>query len=130
MSIIDEPAGLTDSEPAPGVAGAGPQGAAEVGGAPIEVAGGGGVGPVDDGQVVTYPDGSISIPVFEERLVAVRRSVVVERVIVRKGRVTYAETVEADVRRERVEVDADPSVADRVTEPASLPVGTGVVPPT
>ena len=75
-------------------------------------------GPVeggDSGEVEILPDGSVSIPVFEEELVIERRLVVRERVIVRKHTVTEERQVEADLRRERVEVDADPEVADRVT---------------
>jgi uncharacterized protein (TIGR02271 family) len=40
----------------------------------------------DSGQVETLPDGSVSIPVFEERLVIEKRLVVTERVIIRKWR--------------------------------------------
>jgi uncharacterized protein (TIGR02271 family) len=68
----------------------------------------------DSGQVETLDDGSISIPVFEEQLVVEKRMVVRERVVIRKYRETHQERVEADLRRERVEVDADPSVQDRV----------------
>jgi uncharacterized protein (TIGR02271 family) len=64
--------------------------------------------------VETLPDGSISIPVFEEQLVVEKRLVVRERVVIRKYRETRQERVEADLRRERVEVDADASVRDRV----------------
>lgn len=68
----------------------------------------------DSGEVEVLPDGSVSIPVFEEELVIERRLVVRERVIVRKHTVTEDRRVEADLRRERVEVEADPQVADRV----------------
>ena len=68
----------------------------------------------DSGEVEVLPDGSVSIPVFEEELVIEKRLVVRERVIVRKHTVTEARRVEADLRRERVEVDAEPAVADRV----------------
>ena len=68
----------------------------------------------DSGEVEVLPDGSISIPVFQEELVIEKRLVVRERVIVRKHTVTEDRLVEADLRRERVEVDADPEVADRV----------------
>ncbi|CAN5220180.1 hypothetical protein BH18ACT4_BH18ACT4_15230 [soil metagenome] len=69
----------------------------------------------DSGQVETLPDGSISIPVFEERLVIEKRTVVRERIIVRKRVVTEHEVVEADLGRERVAVDVEGPVADRVT---------------
>lgn len=68
----------------------------------------------DSGEVEVLPDGSLSIPVFQEELVIEKRLVVRERVIVRKHTVTEDRLVEADLRRERVEVDADPEVADRV----------------
>ncbi len=51
--------------------------------------------------------------IFEEALVIERRLVVRERVIVRKHTVTEDRLVEADLRRERVEFDADPEVAAR-----------------
>jgi uncharacterized protein (TIGR02271 family) len=69
----------------------------------------------DSGEVEVLPDGSISIPVFQEELVIEKRLVVRERVIVRKHTVTEDRLVEADLRRERVEIDADPEIADRVT---------------
>lgn len=69
----------------------------------------------DSGEVEVLPDGSISIPVFQEELVIEKRLVVRERVIVRKHTVTEDRLVEAELRRERVEVEADPEVADRVT---------------
>lgn len=68
----------------------------------------------DSGEVEILPDGSVSIPVFEEELVIQRRLVVRERVIVRKHTVTEERHVEADLRRERIEVEADAEVADRV----------------
>ena len=68
----------------------------------------------DSGEVEVLADGSVSIPVFEEELVIEKRLVVRERVIVRKHTVTEQRRVEADLRRERVEVEADPEVADRV----------------
>ena len=71
-------------------------------------------GEADSGEVEILADGSVSIPVFEEELVIEKRLVVRERVIVRKHTVTEEQRVEADLRRERVEVEADPEVADRV----------------
>ena len=72
------------------------------------------VAEADSGEVEVLPDGSISIPVFQEELVIEKRLVVRERVIVRKQTVVEDRLVEADLRRERVEVEADPEVADRV----------------
>ena len=60
----------------------------------------------DSGQVETLPDGSLSIPVFEEQIVVTKRLVVRERVVVRKHTVYEEREVSADLRRERVEVEA------------------------
>ncbi|MBD0291383.1 MAG: YsnF/AvaK domain-containing protein [Thermoleophilia bacterium] len=60
--------------------------------------------PDDPGDVLTLPDGSISIPVYEEELVVEKRLVLRERVVIRKETVTDVERVEVDLRRERVEV--------------------------
>lgn len=68
----------------------------------------------DSGQVETLPDGSVSIPVFEEQLVVEKRLVVRERVIIRKHTVYEEQRVTADLARERVEIEADDAVADRV----------------
>ncbi len=70
----------------------------------------------DSGEIETLPDGSVSIPLFEEELVITKRLVVRERVIIRKRTVIEHERVEADLRRERVEIDADPQVQDRVDD--------------
>jgi uncharacterized protein (TIGR02271 family) len=71
--------------------------------------------PRDSGQVEELPDGSLSIPVFEEQLVCEKRTVLRERIIVRKETVTEDRVVEADLRREHVEADPDAEVADRVS---------------
>jgi uncharacterized protein (TIGR02271 family) len=68
----------------------------------------------DSGEVETLPDGSISIPVFEEQLVVEKRLVVRERVIIRKHRVTEEHRIEAELRRERVDIEVDDAIADRV----------------
>ena len=67
----------------------------------------------DSGEVEVLPDGSLSIPVFEEELVVTKRLVVRERVVVRKHTVYEDETVSADLRRERLEVEADGDVVVR-----------------
>jgi uncharacterized protein (TIGR02271 family) len=59
----------------------------------------------DSGRIETLPDGSISIPIFEEELVVTKRTVLRERVIIRKEQVTEWETVEAELRREHVAFD-------------------------
>ena len=66
---------------------------------------------VDSGQVETLPDGSISIPVFEERLVVEKRLVVTERVIIRKWSTNEDQEVQAELRRERIEIEVDPEIA-------------------
>ena len=70
--------------------------------------------PGDSGEVITLPDGSLSIPVFEEQIVVEKRLVVRERVVLRKYAVAHTEQVEADVRVEHAEVVAEPQVGDRV----------------
>ena len=67
----------------------------------------------DSGEVETLPDGSLSIPVFEEQLVISKRLVVRERVIIRKHTVYEEQVVSADLRREQLEVEA---VGDAVIE--------------
>jgi len=64
----------------------------------------------DSGEVETLPDGSVSIPVFEEQIVVTKRLVVRERVIVRKHTVYEDHVVTADLRRERLEVEGDGDV--------------------
>jgi uncharacterized protein (TIGR02271 family) len=71
--------------------------------------------PDDSGQVETLPDGSVSIPVFEERLVVQKQLVVIERVIIRKSRTTQDHQIDADLRREHIEIDVDPEITDRVS---------------
>lgn len=67
----------------------------------------------DSGQVETLPDGSLSIPVFEEQIIVEKRLVVRERVVLRKHTVYEEHRVEADLKRERLEVETDGDV--RVT---------------
>lgn len=61
--------------------------------------------PDDSGKIETLPDGSISIPLFEEELIVTRRTVLRERVIVRKETAVEWQRVEAELRRERLEID-------------------------
>ena len=60
----------------------------------------------DSGEIETLEDGSVSIPVFEERLVVRKEIVVRERVILRKRTVTEHQRVETELRKERVEIEA------------------------
>ena len=64
----------------------------------------------DSGETETLPDGSISIPVYEEEVVVTKRKVLRERVIVRKQTVTEQQRVRVDLQKERVEVEADEGV--------------------
>ena len=64
----------------------------------------------DSGQVETLPDGSLSIPVFEEQIVVTKRLVVRERVVVRKHTVYEDQVVSAELKRERLEVKGDEGV--------------------
>jgi uncharacterized protein (TIGR02271 family) len=64
----------------------------------------------DSGEVETLADGTISIPVYEEELVVTKRTVLKERVLVRKRTVAERVTIEDELRRERVEVEADDGV--------------------
>ena len=61
----------------------------------------------DSGEIEVLPDGSVSIPLFDEELVVTRRQVLRERVIVRKEMVTDWQTVEAVLRREHVAFETD-----------------------
>lgn len=67
----------------------------------------------DSGEVETLPDGSVSIPVFEEVLVVTKRLVVKERVVVRKSTVVDEHELRTDLRREHVEVEAEGDVEVR-----------------
>jgi uncharacterized protein (TIGR02271 family) len=61
----------------------------------------------DSGEVMTLPDGSVSIPVFEEVLVVTKKLVVRERVVVRKETVVDEYKLQTELRREHVSVEAD-----------------------
>ena len=73
----------------------------------------------DTGEVLTLPDGSVSVPVFEEELVITKRLVVRERIIVRKHTVSTTQRVQADLRRERWR-----STSTRPSRPASPKPGS------
>ena len=64
----------------------------------------------DSGEIETLPDGSVSIPILEEELVISKRTVVRERVVVRKRTRTEEHRVEAELRKERVELDTSGDV--------------------
>jgi uncharacterized protein (TIGR02271 family) len=75
--------------------------------------------PDDSGEVETLPDGSVSIPILEEELVITKRTVVRERLIVRKVVRTEQARVEADLKRERVDIQADPDAIASDERPAA-----------
>lgn len=68
----------------------------------------------DSGEIETLEDGSISIPLFEERLVVTKELVVRERVILRKRTVTEQHRIEAELRKEQIEVEGDLDDNERV----------------
>jgi uncharacterized protein (TIGR02271 family) len=68
----------------------------------------------DSGRIETLPDGSISIPLFEEELVVTKRTVLRERIVIRRETVTDWETVEAELRRETISIDAEEVPPDSV----------------
>ncbi len=68
----------------------------------------------DPGGVITLADGGISIPVYEEEVVVTKRVVLKERVVIRKRVETHTVPVATEVRRERVEIDVDRDIQDRV----------------
>jgi uncharacterized protein (TIGR02271 family) len=61
----------------------------------------------DSGEIETLADGSISIPVLEEELVVSKRTVVRERIVIRKETITEQQHVEAELRREYVDVQLE-----------------------
>ena len=73
----------------------------------------------DSGEVLTLEDGSLSIPVFEEQIVVEKRLVVRERVVIRKHTVYEEHRVQADLKRERLEIETEGDV--RLTEDAPVP---------
>lgn len=78
----------------------------------------------DSGEIETLEDGSISIPLLEERLVVNKEVFVRERVILRKRTVTEQHRIEAELRKEQIEVDGD--VEGEQPDGASIDQGSGV----
>jgi uncharacterized protein (TIGR02271 family) len=72
----------------------------------------------DSGEIETLPDGSVSIPLFEERLVVTKELVVRERIIIRKRTTTEQQRIEADLRRERIEVAAPDELLEQPNQDA------------
>ena len=71
----------------------------------------------DSGRIETLADGSVSIPIYAEELVITKRVVLKERLVLRKRTVVEELTVDDSLRYERVELDVDDEVADRVELP-------------
>lgn len=67
---------------------------------------------------VEVTDDEIRIPIFAEEVVVEKRLVPAEEYIVRKRRVTETRTVEADLRRERLEVDRSGERPDSASDTA------------
>lgn len=61
---------------------------------------------IEDGEVHELADGSLSIPVFEEQIVVSRRTVVRERVLLRRHIVAETVEVNEEVRREDFDIEA------------------------
>jgi uncharacterized protein (TIGR02271 family) len=64
----------------------------------------------DSGRIETLPDGSISIPLYQEELIVTRRVVLRERVILRKKIIRKPQTIRAELRREAVDIQADEGI--------------------
>lgn len=66
-------------------------------------------GPLDNdsGEIETLPDGSVSVPVFEEEIVVTKRLVVRERIVIRKTTTTEHHRIEAELQKERVDIEVD-----------------------
>jgi uncharacterized protein (TIGR02271 family) len=58
-------------------------------------------------------EGEIRVPVMEEEVIVEKRPVVKEEIIVSREVATETEQVEADVRRERVDISGDEELVDR-----------------
>ena len=69
----------------------------------------------DPRGVIHLADGGISIPIYEEEVIVTKRVVLRERVVIRKRIETHEAPVQTELRRERVAIEVDESVRDRVT---------------
>jgi uncharacterized protein (TIGR02271 family) len=58
-------------------------------------------------------EGEIRVPVMEEEVIVEKRPVVKEEIVVSREVATETEQVEADVRRERVDISGDEELVDR-----------------
>jgi uncharacterized protein (TIGR02271 family) len=64
----------------------------------------------DSGRIEILDDGSVSIPIYAEELVVTRRTVLKERVIIKKELTSRIEQVTAELRHEHVEIDTEGDV--------------------
>lgn len=67
----------------------------------------------DMGPEPRFEGDEIHIPIFEEEIIVEKRMVAKEVLVIRKTRVTEEQVVEADLRRERIEIDRDGDVEVR-----------------
>ncbi|MCW2922497.1 MAG: hypothetical protein JWL76_2371 [Thermoleophilia bacterium] len=61
----------------------------------------------DSGEILTLEDGSISIPLFEERIVVRKELVVRERVVIRKRVTTEEHRIDATLKSEHIQIEGD-----------------------
>lgn len=64
----------------------------------------------DSGRIEVLDDGSVSIPIYAEELVVTRRTVLKERVIIKKELTSRIEQVTAELRQEHVAIDTEGDV--------------------
>ena len=67
--------------------------------------------PGDDGEIHELSDGTLSIPVFEEQIVLTRRTVVRERLLLRRQIVVETVEVNEELRREEFEPESQDGTA-------------------
>jgi uncharacterized protein (TIGR02271 family) len=82
--------------------------------------------PITDGEAIraegAFQEEHIRVPLTEEEVVAEKRTVAAEEIVVRKHQVQDEQTIEADLRRERAEVNKTGDVhrADGVDRDSDL----------
>lgn len=77
---------------------------------------------MDSGEIETLDDGALSIPVLEEQVVVTKRTVVRERIIVRRRSQTEVQQVTMDLKREHVDVEGPEELIEvsRGSEPTDF----------
>jgi uncharacterized protein (TIGR02271 family) len=80
----------------------------------------------DASTEVRYEGDTMIVPIVEEELVVQKRTVVREELVIRRTQVQREQVVEADLRREHVDVDGP--VAERGTMGGAMDAGTGRAP--